>query len=141
MIAGDENSDPFDGDSIPGSIQQLLEHPLVNTKVTPASGGGVWAAETQDAVNDGHRSPHAEDTADFCDFAAPPPCGGPGNLRADYVLPRKNLQILGAGIFWPTPDDPLFRLTGPGFPVPTSDHRLVWIDVGVPAALTGSAPR
>ena len=40
MIAGDQNSDPLDGDSIPGSIQQLIEHPLVNTKVTPASDGG-----------------------------------------------------------------------------------------------------
>ena len=39
VIAGDQNSDPLDGDSIPGSIQQLLEHPLVNTKVTPQSEG------------------------------------------------------------------------------------------------------
>ena len=41
VIAGDENSDPLDGDSIPGSIQQLTEHPLVNTKFTPASVGAV----------------------------------------------------------------------------------------------------
>ena len=33
MIAGDQNSDLFDGDSIPGSAQQLLDHPLVNTNV------------------------------------------------------------------------------------------------------------
>ena len=39
VIAGDQNSDPFDGDSVPGSIQQLLDHPLVNTKVTPDSLG------------------------------------------------------------------------------------------------------
>ena len=25
VIAGDQNSDPFDGDSVPGSIQQLLD--------------------------------------------------------------------------------------------------------------------
>jgi hypothetical protein len=31
VIAGDQNSDPLDGDSIPGSIQQLLDHPLINT--------------------------------------------------------------------------------------------------------------
>ena len=37
------------------------------------------------------------DTADFCDTPAPPPCSGPGNLRADYVLPRKTMQIAGAG--------------------------------------------
>jgi hypothetical protein len=81
----------------------------------------------------------AFDTADFCDTPRFPPCAGPGNLRADYVLPRKTLQIVGSGIFWPSPDpadaDPLapyVYLTGPGFPVPTSDHRAVWIDVTVP---------
>ena len=26
VIAGDQNSDPLDGDSIPGAIQQLLDH-------------------------------------------------------------------------------------------------------------------
>lgn len=132
VVAGDQNSDPLDGDSIPGSIQQLLEHPLVNTKVTPSSAGGTWAADAQGNVNGTHRSDPAFDTADFCDFATPPPCSGPGNLRADYVLPRKNLRIMDAGIFWPTPDDPLFRLTGWGFPAPSSDHRLVRVDVSVP---------
>jgi hypothetical protein len=143
VIAGDQNSDPLDGDSIPGSIQQLLEHPLVNTKTTPSSLGGPWAARTQGALNLVHRSDPAFDTADFCDTPVFPPCSGPGNLRADYVLPRKNLQIDGAGVFWPSNDpadaDPLAAfsrlvdLTGLGFPAPTSDHRAVWVDVSVPA--------
>ena len=60
---------------------------------------------------------------------APPPCSGPGNLRADYVLASKGLKVGDSGVFWPLRADPLFRLTGPGFPVPTSDHRQVWIDV------------
>jgi len=132
VIAGDQNSDPLDGDSIPGSIQQLLEDPLINTKTTPASAGGTFWADAQDALNDRHRSDPAFDTADFCDLAVGPPCSGPGNLRADYVLPRKNLRITGAAVFWPTASDPLVRLTGAGFPVPSSDHRLVWIDVTVP---------
>jgi hypothetical protein len=133
VIAGDQNSDPLDGDSIPGSIQQLLEHPLINTKTTPASAGGTFWAAAQDALNDSHRSDPAFDTADFCDTAVAPPCSGPGNLRADYVLPRKNLRITDAAVFWPlAPPDPLFRLTGAGFPVPSSDHRLVWVDVSVP---------
>ena len=42
MIAGDQNSDPLDGDSIPGSIQQLLDHPLVNDQRTPDSNGGQY---------------------------------------------------------------------------------------------------
>jgi hypothetical protein len=141
VIAGDQNSDPLDGDSIPGSIQQLLDHPLVNTKVTPSSLGGPWASRIQNFLNDVHRSDPAFDTADFCDTPAFPPCSGPGNLRADYVLPRRNLQIVGAGVFWPTTDpndgDPyeypyLTDLTGRGFPAPTSDHRAVWVDVMVP---------
>jgi len=133
VIAGDQNSDPLDGDSVPGAIQQLIEHPLVNTQVTPASAGAVEAATLQGGANLTHRSDPRFDTADFSDFA-------PGNLRADYVLPRKNLKIVGAGVFWPVRSDPLSRLTGVFDPqwsavggFPTSDHRLVWIDAAVPA--------
>jgi 3-phytase len=143
VIAGDQNSDPLDGDSIPGSIQQLLDHPLVNTKVTPSSLGGPWASRVQDALNTTHRSDPAFDTADFCDTPVFPPCSGPGNLRADYVLPRKTLQLVDAGVFWPSLDpadaDPLAPFaylvdtTGLGFPAPTSDHRAVWVDVRVPS--------
>ena len=134
VIAGDQNSDPLDGDSVPDSIQQLTEHPLINTKLTPASAGAVEAAALQGGANTRHRSDPQFDTADFADTA-------PGNLRADYVLPRKTLQLVDAGVFWPLRDDPLFRLTGVfdfgawglvgGFP--TSDHRSVWIDVAVPS--------
>jgi hypothetical protein len=129
VIAGDQNSDPLDGDSIPGSIQQLLEHPLVNAKVTPSSLGAVQQSMLQGGANATHLSDPAFDTADFAD-------GAPGNLRADYVLPRKNLQIVDAAVFWPLNTDPLFPLVGvfqptpPNFP--SSDHRLVWIDVRVP---------
>ena len=124
VIAGDQNSDPLDGDSIPGSIQQLLEHPLVNTKVTPESEGAIEAAALQGGANANHRSDRRFDTADFAD-------GAPGNLRADYVLPRKNLRIVDAAVFWPLQASPLFALTGV-FPFPSSDHRAVWVDVNVP---------
>ena len=124
VIAGDQNSDPLDGDSIPGAIQQLLEHPLVNTQLTPASAGAVEAAALQGGANTTHLSDPKFDTADFSDTA-------PGNLRADYVLPRKSLRIVDSAVFWPVQSDPLFRLTGV-FPFPSSDHRLVWIDVRKP---------
>jgi hypothetical protein len=135
VIAGDQNSDPLDGDSIPGAIQQLTEHPLVNTKVTPESAGAIEAAALQGGANTTHRSDPRFDTADFSDVA-------PGNLRADYVLPRKNLKILDSAVFWPVQADPLFRLTGvfdaaewgPVGGFPTSDHRLVWVDVKLPSA-------
>lgn len=124
VIAGDQNSDPLDGDSIPGSIQQLLDHPLINTKVTPESAGAVEASALQAGANLTHEGDPRFDTADFADTA-------PGNLRADYVLPRKNLRILDGGVFWPLQADPLFYLTGV-FPFPSSDHRAVWIDLAVP---------
>jgi Endonuclease/Exonuclease/phosphatase family len=130
VIAGDQNSDPLDGDSIPGSIQQLIEHPLVNVSKTPASEGGIEAAALQGGANASHRSDPRFDTADFADTA-------PGNLHADYVLPSKNMRILDSAVFWPVQSDPLFRLTGvfnfaewgPVGGFPTSDHRLVWVDV------------
>jgi hypothetical protein len=124
VIAGDQNSDPLDGDSIPGAIQQLIEHPLVNTKFTPSSKGAVQQSALQGGANTTHRSDPSFDTADFADTA-------PGNLRADYVLPRKTLRITGGEVFWPLNTDPLFALVGV-FPFPSSDHRLVWIDVLVP---------
>lgn len=126
VIAGDQNSDPLDGDSIPGAIQQLIDHPLVNTKVTPSSEGAVEQAGLQGGANLTHLSDPAFDTADFSDTA-------PGNLRADYVLPRRTLQIADAGVFWPLSSDPAFPLVGT-FPFPSSDHRLVWVDVTVPTA-------
>jgi hypothetical protein len=128
VIAGDQNSDPFDGDSIPGSAQLLVENPKVNAKVTPAGPGGVDRSANQPG-NESHLGNPAFDTADFSE-----PPFGPGNLRADYVLPSKSLQIRDAGVFWPADDDPLSRLTGTGIfndpnQQPSSDHRLVWIDV------------
>lgn len=121
VIMGDQNSDPLDGDSIPGAIQQLLEHPRVNTSVTPGSDGATEASALQGGANASHLSDPQFDTADFAD-------GAPGNLRADYVLPSRNLSICDAGVFWPEQSDPLFRLTGV-FPFPSSDHRAVWVDV------------
>jgi hypothetical protein len=124
VIAGDQNADPLDGDSIPGAIQQLLDSPKVNTKVTPSSLGGPEQAILQGDNNLTHLSDPAFDTADFGEAIF----GGPGNLRVDYVLPRKNMKITDAAVFWPESTDPLFALVGT-FPFPSSDHRLVWIDV------------
>lgn len=123
VILGDQNSDPVDGDSVPGAIQQLLEHPRIVDPL-PASDGAVEAAALQGGANATHGGDPRYDTADFADTA-------PGNLRADYVLPSRQLRPVGAGVFWPVRSDPLSRLTGE-FPFPTSDHRLVWVDVRVP---------
>lgn len=122
VIAGDQNSDPHDGDSVEGAIDQLLDHRRTNTSVTPTSRGAVEASEQQGGVNDEHVGDPREDTADFSE--------PPGNIRADYVLPSRDLRIRDARVFWPGSDDPLSRLTGT-YPFPTSDHRLVWVDTQV----------
>ena len=75
------------------------------------------------AANADHLSHPALDTADFADTA-------PGNLRVAYVLPSRTIQLRGASVFWPLADEALFPLVG-DFLFPSSDHRLVWIDVGL----------
>jgi hypothetical protein len=124
VIAGDQNADPFDGDSFDDAILQLLEHPRVQDP-HPTSAGAVEAAARDGGANLTHTGPAAEDTADFADSLP----NGPGNLRADYVLPSERLAVEDAGVYWLTSSDPLFtRLVGT-FPFPASDHRLVWVDV------------
>lgn len=128
VIMGDQNSDPNDGDSLPGAIQQLLDDPLVNTSITPSSAGGPDAAERQGSNNADHLSDPAFDTADFGEAEF----GGPGNLRVDYALPSSTLDIVDAEVFWVPDEDPLFEDLNGDFPFPTSDHRLVSVDVATP---------
>jgi hypothetical protein len=123
VIMGDQNADPLDGDSVDAAIDQLLDHPRI-TDPLPTSEGAVEAALLQGGANVTHEGDPAYDTADFNDNPAP------GNLRADYVLPSRDLRVLDAGVFWPVSSDPLSALTGT-FPFPSSDHRLVWVDVRV----------
>lgn len=125
VIVGDQNADPLDGDSVDAAIDQLLDNRRI-VDPRPASAGAVEAAELQGGANLLHRGDPAFDTADFAD-------GAPGNLRADYVLPSRDLRPRDAGVFWPVQADPLSALTGV-FPFPSSDHRLVWVDVSVPRA-------
>lgn len=121
VIAGDLNADPNDGDGHPEAVTQLLEHRDI-VDVRPSSQGGRGAAERQGAANDDQVGDPELDSADFVDEP------GPGNLRVDYVLPSRSLPARASGVFWPTVDDPLFRLTG-DYPFPSSDHRMVWVDV------------
>ena len=121
VIAGDLNADPMDGESVPGAARQLTEHPLVNASVTPQSEGGAAAAAAQGKANVRHRGEPRFDTADFRDRV-------PGNLRVDYVLPSAGLEIRDAGVFWPSEDEPGAAL------IDASDHRLVWVDIALPAA-------
>ncbi|WP_353808883.1 endonuclease/exonuclease/phosphatase family protein [Agromyces sp. SYSU T00194] len=123
VILGDQNADPFDGDSTDDAIDQLLGNPRIVDPM-PTSEGAVEAALLQGGANLAHTGDPATDTADFNDNPAP------GNLRADYVLPSRKLVVDDAGVFWPVSSDPLSALTGT-FPFPSSDHRLVWVDLTV----------
>lgn len=119
VLLGDLNADPHDGDSTGDPIGRfLLSHPRIDTTVVPSSSGGAAAAVRDAGINASHVGPARHDTADF-----PEADGGPGNLRVDYVLPSKTLEVVDAGVFWPAPGEPGAEL------VDASDHRLVWIDV------------
>ncbi|MCU0756417.1 MAG: endonuclease/exonuclease/phosphatase family protein [Xanthomonadales bacterium] len=113
VIVGDYNADPSRGSSVPGAIQQLLEHPRVDARFVPQSAGAVAA---QGGKARAWRD-HAADTADFGDPV-------PGNLRVDYVLPSRGWTVLGGGVYWPAPGEVGAEQ------VKASDHRLVWLDLG-----------
>jgi hypothetical protein len=117
VLVGDLNADPFDGDSVDG-IRLLLEHPRVTGDFTPYSDGAVEAANRQRRANDSHQGDPAADTADFSD-------SNPGNLRADYCLPSRTLEVVDGGVFWPVRSDPAAEW------IDASDHRLVWVDIEI----------
>lgn len=123
VILGDYNADPHDGDSWPGAIDQLLEHPRVRD-TQPASNGAAEASELQGGANADHQGEARLDTADFSDDPQP------GNLRVDYVLPSKELQVVASSVYWPERGQPGSELTGED-PFPTSDHRLVRVDLQI----------
>ncbi|MEO1492681.1 MAG: endonuclease/exonuclease/phosphatase family protein [Pseudomonadota bacterium] len=122
VIAGDLNNDPEDGDGDKPAIRGLLSHPRMQDPA-PVSPGAAEAA-AQGGANTRQSGDPARDTADWRDEPAP------GNLRADYVLPSRDLTVTGSGVFWPAEADPLHRLVViKGRERASSDHRLVWVDI------------
>jgi len=126
-ILGDLNSDPHDGTDERYPIRQLLNHPRLDSSFVPKSAGALEQASLQGGANARHQGDPAADTGDFGDK------NGPGNLRLDYVLPAKEMTVVGGGVFWPATANKRFALVGNGFPAVSSDHRLVWIDVNLPS--------
>ena len=130
IVMGDQNSDPVDGGSLNDAIAALLANPRVNSRFVPASAGAPQAAAEQGGANATQHGDARNDTADFNDRVA-------GNLRVDYLLPSRDVSVCGGGVFWPARDEPEARLVWGDAPPPSSDHRLVWLDVSV---TTGRCP-
>lgn len=122
VVLGDLNADPNDGESIPGAINQLLNHPRI-IDPQPASRGAVEKSLTDGGINAEHQTDPALDTADWHDRGS----NGSGNLRVDYVLPTTDWRVVDAGVFWPAADEPGHDL------IDASDHRLVWVDLTLDA--------
>ena len=122
VIAGDQNADPFDGDSVDRAIQQLLDHPRIQDP-HPTSAGAVEATRSATAAPTSRTPVRPPRTPPTSPTPRPATCAPTTCCRAS------GSTILGSGVFWLPSSDPLFpRLTGT-FPFPTSDHRMVWLDV------------
>ena len=122
VLAGFANLDTVDGDGRPDALRALLDHPdLIDLK--PGSDGALTASREQGGVNARHQGDPRLDTADWPDEG-----NGPGNLRVDYLLPSRDLRVTGSGVLWPAPDDPLHAAV-----VTASRHRIVWLDLDLPA--------
>ena len=111
VLLGNLNADPVDGAGLGDGLRRLLAHPRLRDPL-PESAGGEMAATAS------HRGAPELDTASWA---------GPGNLRVDYVLPSRDLEPLGSGVFWPAPGAPLADIVAAG-----PAHRLVWIDITPP---------
>ena len=117
VLLGDANLDPVDGEGRPEALRALLAHPRLQDP-RPASAGAAMAPQT--GRNAGHGGEAALDTADWDDARI-------GNMRVDYVLPSRDLRVLGAGTFWPAPEAPMA-----GAAATASRHALVWVDISLP---------
>jgi hypothetical protein len=125
------NADPLDGDSFTSggvrAINQLRNHPRINSAFNPSSAGGTQQAALQGGVNSSQQGNPAFDTSDFFDGS-----GGAGNLRVDHILPSKiGLNPISGGVFWPSTTDPAYPALFTSGTTQVTDHRLVWTDFSV----------
>lgn len=120
IVLGTLNADPRDGESRPGALARLLSHSLLQDPA-PQAPGAAQASALQGGVNTTHKSDPAFDTVDWPD-AKP---NDPGNLRVDYILPSRSLQVIASGLHWPGPDQPDALAQAET----ASRHRLIWIDI------------
>ncbi len=106
VILGDLNASSVEGDAYPGAMDNLLQHDLINKYDAPVSAGGR------------ENKPESQ-------YAATHTAGW--GMRADYVLPSSNIEVVESGVFWPSDNDELSRLVKDR--AASSDHRLVWTTI------------
>ena len=107
-ILGDLNSDSVRSEDTYGarSIELVLRHPRV--------------------VDPKPRSRGALSTEYPSEFQAQHPFRTSRFGRLDYVLPCREFNVKGSGVFWPDKDEPGYEAAKAA-----SDHRLVWVDLMV----------
>lgn len=106
VLVGDFNAADIGEKYRPGVIEQLTKNPLVNSSLIPESEGGAVAFD----------EPYSSRYTAYW------------GARADYVLPSSyGIVPQKSGVFWPEPDDALYRLIADR--KASSDHRLVWVDM------------
>jgi hypothetical protein len=106
-VMGTLNVDPARGEGRRDALSALLGHPMLRDAVPERPGGGTATADWQDPV--------------------------PGDLRVDYILPSRSLVVLSSGVLWPE-EGARFMGISAEVAATASDHRLVWMDLGWPAA-------
>ena len=97
VVIGDGNLDPVKGDGLSDGILGLIDHPALQK---------------------------VDQRGETADFSAK---NGPGRLRVDYVLPSRDLMVVGAGVMWPKAGEPLAEIMATA-----SRHRPVWVDIDLP---------
>ena len=110
VLLAKTNIDPVDGDGLTAAMAGFLARPDLLDPAPRSAGGAIPDPD--------HAGDPALDTT-LWDV---------GNLRVSYVLPSRDWQVTGAGVFWPAPDDPKAALLGEDG-LAAGPHRLVWADL------------
>lgn len=124
VVLGDLGVDPGQGDAAHGAVDQLLGNPSVNDP-RPTSDGAAETGAKEPTASEAEKA-SAPNMRTSVDDAA-------GALRTDYALASKTLDVAGAGVFWPSARQSGRALVY-GDPGPSGNHRLVWVDIDLPAS-------
>ncbi|MBW2522711.1 MAG: endonuclease/exonuclease/phosphatase family protein [Deltaproteobacteria bacterium] len=111
VLVGDLNADPDDGDSLPGAIRQLLDHPRLVPYQPEGAGTGGNNPQRNTNVSDCPSTTPIDPTASF-------------QLQLDYLMPSATIgEPLDGGVFFPA-ESADFDLACRG-----SDHMMLWAEL------------